>query len=157
MKVKCSFRLRSVLSGDGWKVMVRCGMHNHKLDKELVGHDILGRLKEEERKFVNDMTKYNMALWYIIYALKDKHPENFTSITQIYKARATYKMNKRGAMTEMKMLLGLVHQEKYLYWSRNKDNSDMEVDIFWTHADYVKLLDMFPMVLIFDCTYETNR
>ena len=89
--------------------MVRCGMHNHKLDKELVGHKILGRLKEEERKFVNDMTKYNMAPRYIIYALKDKDPDNLTSITQIYKVRATYKMNKRGAITEMQMLLGLVH------------------------------------------------
>src|ERR1051325_6890648 len=74
MKVKCPFRLRSVPSGDGWKVMVRCGMHNHKLDKELVGHDILGRLKEEERKIVNDMTKYNMAPRYIASALKDKDP-----------------------------------------------------------------------------------
>ena len=58
------------LEGDGKYVM-----HNHKLDKELVGHANLGRLKEEEIKFVNDMTKYNMAPRYIMSALKDKYPK----------------------------------------------------------------------------------
>lgn len=57
MKVKCPFRLRSVLSGDGWKVIVRCGLHNHQLSKDLDGHDILDHLKDHERQFANDMTK----------------------------------------------------------------------------------------------------
>ncbi|XP_058763165.1 protein FAR1-RELATED SEQUENCE 5-like [Vicia villosa] len=98
-----------------------------------------------------------MAPRYIVSALKDKDPENITSITQIYRARATYKLGKRGALTEMKMLLSLIHQEKYMCWSRNKENSDIVADIFWTHLDSVKLLNMFPLVLIFDCTYRTNR
>ncbi|XP_058746934.1 uncharacterized protein LOC131619913 [Vicia villosa] len=61
MRLKCLFRLRYDLSGTGWKVVVKCRMHNHRLDKDLLGHDILDRLKGDERKFVNDMTKYNMA------------------------------------------------------------------------------------------------
>ena len=81
-----------------------------------------------------------MAPSYIDSALKGKNLENLTSTTQIYKARATYRMNKRGAMTEIQMLLGLVHQEKYLYWSRNKDSSDMVVDIFWTVAAWTNII-----------------
>lgn len=46
MKVKCPFRLRYVPSGNGWKWMVRYGLHNHKLSKDLEGHGILGRLKD---------------------------------------------------------------------------------------------------------------
>ncbi|KAI5421169.1 hypothetical protein KIW84_044859 [Lathyrus oleraceus] len=61
MKVKCTFRPRSVASGSGWKVMVRCKLHNHKLSKDLEGHDILSCLKDYERQFVNDMTKCNMT------------------------------------------------------------------------------------------------
>ncbi|XP_058741481.1 protein FAR1-RELATED SEQUENCE 5-like [Vicia villosa] len=132
-------------------------MHNHRLDKDMLGHDILGRLKDDERKFVNDMMKYNMEPRYIASALKDKDPENLTNITQIYRARATYRLGKRGALTEMQMLLSLIHQEKYMCWSRNKENSDIVADIFWTHPDFVKLLKMFPLVLIFDCTYKINR
>ncbi|CAI8612974.1 unnamed protein product [Vicia faba] len=135
MKVRCPFRLRSVPSGIGWKVMVRCGMHNHRLDKDLEGHDILDRLKDHERKFVNDMTKYNMAPRYIIYALKDKDPENLTSITQVYRTRATYRLGKKCAMTKIQMLLSLIHQEKYMCWTRNRENLNIVADIFWTHPD----------------------
>ena len=49
MKVKCPFRPRSVPSGSGWKVIVRCGLQNHKLYKDLEIHDILDRLKVYER------------------------------------------------------------------------------------------------------------
>ncbi|XP_058734083.1 uncharacterized protein LOC131605790 [Vicia villosa] len=157
MKLICPFRLRYVPIGIGWKVMVKYGMHNHILDKDFIGHDILGRLKDYERKCVNDITKYNMASRYIVSALKDKDPENITSITQIYRARATYKLGKRGAMTEMQMLLILIHQEKYMCWTKNKENSDIVGYIFWAQPDFVKLLNMFPLVLIFDCTYKTNR
>ncbi|XP_058764158.1 uncharacterized protein LOC131637576 [Vicia villosa] len=86
-----------------------------------------------------------MAPRYIVSALKDKDPENLTSITQIYKARATYKLGKRGALTEVQMLFSLIHQEKYMCWSRNKENSDIVADIFWKHPDSVKLLNMFPL------------
>ncbi|XP_058758192.1 uncharacterized protein LOC131631414 [Vicia villosa] len=103
------------------------------------------------------MTKYNMTPRYLVSALKDKDPENFTSITQIYRARTTYIMGKRSAMTEMQMLLSLIHQEKYMCWSGNKKNSGIVADIFWTHSDSVKLLNMVPLVLIFDCIYKTNR
>ncbi|XP_050889914.1 uncharacterized protein LOC127095243 [Lathyrus oleraceus] len=137
--------------------MVRCGFHNHKLSENLYGHDILGRLKVHERQFVNDMAKYNMAPWYIISALKDKDSGNFTSVTQVYKARATYNASKRGSLTKMQMLLSLIHREKYMCWTRNKEDSNVIVDIFWTHPDSVKLLNMFYLVLIFDCTYKTNR
>lgn len=72
MKVKYPFRLRSMPSGSGWKVIVRCELHTHKLSKDLEGRDILDCLKVHERQFVNDMTKYNMASRYIVSALKDK-------------------------------------------------------------------------------------
>ncbi|XP_058733798.1 uncharacterized protein LOC131605466 [Vicia villosa] len=90
MKVKCPFRLRYVPSGIGSNVIIRCEMHNHKLSKDLEGHDILDRLKDHERQFTDDMTKYNMTQRYIVAALKDKDSENLTSVTQVYKARATY-------------------------------------------------------------------
>ena len=75
MKVKCPFRMRSMSSGSDCKVLVRCELHNHKLSKDLEGHDILCRLKVHEIQFVNDMTKYDMATQYIVSALKDKDPK----------------------------------------------------------------------------------
>lgn len=54
--------LRHVPSDNGWKVMVRCEFHNHKLAKDLYGYDILIHLKDVERQFMKDMTKYNIVL-----------------------------------------------------------------------------------------------
>lgn len=70
-------------------VIVRYGLHNHQLSKNLNVNDILNRLKDHERQFVNDMTKYNMAQRYIVVALKDKDLENLTNVTRVYKARVT--------------------------------------------------------------------
>lgn len=114
MKVKCHFRLRSTLSGSGWKVMVRRGLHNHKLSKDLEDHGILDRLKVHDRPFVNDTTKYNMTPRYIVSALKDKDPKNLTSVTQVYRARTTYNAGKRSPLTEVQMLPTLIHREKYM-------------------------------------------
>lgn len=62
-------------------------------------------------KFVSDMTKYNVTPRYIVTTLKDKDLENLISITQVYKARATYNANKRNTLTKMQMLLSLIHRK----------------------------------------------
>lgn len=137
MNVKCPFRLRSVTCGSTWKVIVRRELHNHKIYKNLEGHDILDRLKDHERQFMNDMTKYNTTQRYIVVALKDKGPENLTSVTPVYKARATYNASKRDPLTKMKMPLSLIHKEKYMCCTRNREYLNVVADIFWTHPDLV--------------------
>ncbi|XP_058776182.1 uncharacterized protein LOC131650494 [Vicia villosa] len=57
----------------------------------------------------------------------------------------------------MQQLLKLVEESGYVYWSRKKDESEVVRDIFWAHPESVKLLNMFPIVLIMDCTYKTNK
>lgn len=53
IKVKCQFNLRFALSGSGSQVTVRYDIHNHDLAKDLVGHDILGRLKPDIQLVLN--------------------------------------------------------------------------------------------------------
>lgn len=45
----------------------------------------------------------------------------------------------------------------YVYWSRIRDDSNVVKDIFCAHPDLVKLLIIFPIVLIMDNTYKTNK
>lgn len=86
---------------------------------------------------------------YIIVSLKDRDPKNLMSVTQVYKASYTYKMSKRGLLIGWKHLLNLIPEYKYMYWTRNMDNSNVIAEIFWTHPDSVKLLNMFHLVLVF--------
>ncbi|XP_050888713.1 uncharacterized protein LOC127093856 [Lathyrus oleraceus] len=159
MNVKCPFRLRSVTCGGTWKVIVRRELHSHKIYKNLEGHDILDRLKDHERQFMNDMTKYNTTQRYIVAALKDKGPENLTSVTPVYKARATYNASKRGPLTKMKMPLSLIHREKYMCCTRNREYLNVVADIFWTHPDLVYRLPLLEIVGVTSTTlmFSANR
>jgi hypothetical protein len=45
------------LASQEWSLSVVCGEHNHQLDKKLKGRILAGRLKPEEKEFVNEMTR----------------------------------------------------------------------------------------------------
>jgi len=63
----------------------------------------------------------------------------------------------RGNKTDIQQLLTLIDGENYVSWSRRIDNSEVMRDIMWAHPDSVKLLNLFPIVLIMDSTYKTNK
>ncbi|XP_058755819.1 uncharacterized protein LOC131629037 [Vicia villosa] len=69
-----------------------------------------------------------MAPKYIISALKDKDPENLTTITQVYRARATYRLSKREivGVTSTKLTFSVVfaylehEREENFTWALEK-------------------------------------
>jgi hypothetical protein len=159
-KCDCPFKIRSTPStdGSGWKVEVRCGIHNHELPDRYEGHPRVGRLTEDEKKHVADLTKCRVAPRNILLSLQRQNPESVTHINQIYKNRQILQQQERGPKTEMQQLLQLLDDAKYVCWSRRRDNdSEILRDIFWAHPDSIKLLNMFPIVLIMDSTYKTNK
>ncbi|PNX76807.1 hypothetical protein L195_g032766, partial [Trifolium pratense] len=87
-KCGCPFLLRDYyLASKVWRLSVVNGTHNHKLDKELEGHLEVGRLKPNEKGFLDEMTRNLVTPRNIISTLKDRDPENKTSAKQIYNAR----------------------------------------------------------------------
>ncbi|KAH1127990.1 hypothetical protein GYH30_016532 [Glycine max] len=61
-KCGCPFKIRGkpVHGGEGWAVKLICGIHNHELAKTLVGHPYAGRLTDDEKNIIVDMTKSNV-------------------------------------------------------------------------------------------------
>jgi hypothetical protein len=58
-KCGCSFKMRGYFdkkTNDWWLAMLNV-VHNHKLEPRLDGHLLAGRLREEEKKKVVEMTK----------------------------------------------------------------------------------------------------
>ncbi|XP_058727098.1 PKS-NRPS hybrid synthetase cheA-like [Vicia villosa] len=155
----CPFKIRSTPAkdGSGWKVDVKCGVHNHGLPDRLEGHSFVGRLTTDEKQHVADLTKRHVPPRHILTSLQERDPENVTRITQIYKHKSVIEAEIRGPRSEIQHLLKLIEEANYVYWSRKRDDCEVVRDIFWAHPDSVKLLNLFPTVLIMDATYKTNK
>ncbi|CAK8542244.1 unnamed protein product [Lathyrus sativus] len=65
--------------------------------------------------------------------------------------------NIRGPRSEIQHLFKLIEEAGYVYWSRKRDDSEVIRDIFWARPDSVKLLNIFPIVLVMNNTYKTNK
>ncbi|XP_058726758.1 protein FAR1-RELATED SEQUENCE 5-like [Vicia villosa] len=143
--------------GSGWKVDVKCGVHNHGLPDRLEGHSFVGRLTTDEKQHVADLTKRHVPPRHILISLQKRDPENVTRITQIYKHKSVIEAEIRGPRSEIQHLLKLIEEANYVYWSRKRDDCEVVRDMFWAHPDSVKLLNLFPTVLIMDATYKTNK
>ncbi|XP_073222568.1 protein FAR-RED IMPAIRED RESPONSE 1-like [Cicer arietinum] len=158
-KCDCPFRLRGTRSsvGDGWYLHVICGLHNHELAKKLTGHSFLGRLSQDEKNVLGDMTKNFEKPKNILMTLRDHNVESLTTIKQVYNARQAYRSSLRGSRTKMQHLLTLMERDKYVYRYRKVEGSDELRDIFWTHPEAITLVNNFHIILIMDSTYKTCR
>ncbi|KAI5419423.1 hypothetical protein KIW84_043556 [Lathyrus oleraceus] len=83
-KCGCPFKIMSTPAkdGPGWKIDVKCGLHNHGLPDRLEGHSFIGRLAPDEKQHVADLTKRHVTPRHILLSLQDRDPENVTRITQ---------------------------------------------------------------------------
>ena len=77
-------------------VKLMCGSHNHEMEKSLVGHSYVGRLTEDEKIIIVDMTKSMVKPRNILLTLKEHNPNSYTTIKQIYNARSAYRSSIRG-------------------------------------------------------------
>ncbi|KAL5158564.1 Protein FAR1-RELATED SEQUENCE 5 [Glycine soja] len=114
-KCGCPFKIRGkpVHGGEGWTVKLICGIHNHELAKTLVGHPYAGRLTDDEKNIIADMTKSNVKPRNILLTLKEHNANSCTTIKQIYNARSAYRSSIRGDDTEMQHLMRLLEHSTY--------------------------------------------
>jgi alpha-glucosidase len=139
-KCGCPFKIRSTPAkdGSGWKIDVKCGLHNHGLPDRLEGHSFIGRLTTDEKQHVADLTKRHVPPRHILLSLQDRDPENVTRIMQIYKQKSMIEKEIRGPRSEIQHLFKLIKETSYVYWSRKKDDSEVVREIFYAHPDSVK-------------------
>jgi len=145
-----------VREDNAWKLAIFNGVHNHEMVLYVAGHLLAGRLMEDDKKIVHDLTDSSVKPNNILTNLKKKRKESKTNIKQIYNERHKFKKVRRGDLTEMQFLISKLEENEYVYYVREKKESQTVQDIFWTHPTSVKLFNNFPTVLIMDSTYKTN-
>jgi len=94
------------------------------------------------------MSKTKVKPTNILLTLKQNNECNVTTIKQVYNARYTYKRSLRGLRTELQHLMMLLDHDNYIHWSICQDKSE----VFWTHPEFIKLLDAFNIVFLMDTT-----
>jgi len=102
-KCDCPFRLRGYFekNTNDWSLAMLNGIHNHELEPKLGVHLLAGKIKEEEKKRVFDMTKSLTLPRNILTDLKKKNKESVTNIKQVYNALTRWRKGIKGDKTEM--------------------------------------------------------
>ncbi|XP_057444381.1 uncharacterized protein LOC130736584 [Lotus japonicus] len=158
-KCDCPYRLKARrTSEDGlWRLTVVRGDHNHEPAGTLLGHAYVGRLTSEEREMVGKMVDNKVKLGNMLLALKNANPQNLTTIQQVYNERMTHIRAKMGALTQIQHLMRLLDEDKYTHWSRSEEGSTVIRSLLWAHPDSIQLFNQFPIVVLLDSTYKTNK
>ena len=96
-KCGCIFKLKGrFVRTIGWRFIVVCGFHNHKVMTTLFGHSYASHLSSEEKTLVNQLTKNMVKPGQILLAIKDQDQTNVNTIKIIYNECHKYCHEQRG-------------------------------------------------------------
>ncbi|CAK8562804.1 unnamed protein product [Lathyrus sativus] len=93
----------------------------------------------------------------ILATLKRKRYENISNIKHVYNIQCRYNKALRGDRSEMQKLLKFLDDNNYVSKYQKCEDGVIVRDIFWIHPHSIKLSNTFPIVLIIDSTYKTNK
>ncbi|KAI3961494.1 hypothetical protein MKX01_001230, partial [Papaver californicum] len=154
-KCGCPFALKGVWSpGDKWKLEVQCGRHNHEL---AIGNSYVGRLKEDERQLLIEMTKSGLRPRQVLKTIKQTSEGNMSTMRTIYNARSRLRLADMERRSAMQQVMKLLSEHHYVEWHRMDTETNEVKDILWAHPESLQLAKCFPSVLLVDCTYKTKR
>lgn len=156
-KCECPFKLFVHLKANNtWTFNVICGMHNHALCYKLATHSNVSCLNSDE-KLILDMTLDMVKPKNILSTLKWKIPKSVSNIRQVYNINTQNNKAKRGPRSKMQQMVKLLNDDHYIFRYIVCEDGNTIQDIFFTHLDSIKLFNNFPIVLIIDSTYKTNK
>jgi len=153
-KCGCPFKIlgKPVHEGEGWTMKLICGIHNHELVKTLVGHPYAGRLTDDEKNIIADMTKSNMKPRNIMLTLKEHNSNSYTTIKQIYNARSAYRSSIKRDDTEMQHLMRLLERDQYIHLDGHVCDSPVSTYLIWYQLWIPMLITMLRL-----CRYQIRQ
>ena len=116
-KCGCMFMVRGYLSRKkkDWRLNILNGVHNHEMEPSLEGHMLVGRLKENDKKLVRDLTKSLVLPKHILLNLKRKRQECKKNIKKVFIERQQLWNSNIGDKTVMQHLISKLEEHNYVY------------------------------------------
>jgi len=156
---KCGrmFMVRGYLSRqtNDWRLNILNGVHNHEMEPSLEGHMHAGRLKNDDKKLVRDLTTSLVLPRNILLNLKTKRQDCKTNTKKEYNERQQIWKSNRGDKTVLQYEISKLEEHNYVYFTLNIVKV-LLLKTFWAHPTSVKLFNNFPTVLVMDSIYKTN-
>jgi hypothetical protein len=158
LKCNCPFKVRTYfLSSGEWTVSVIDGTHNHIMANRLEGHKYAKQLIPEKVALVREMSKNNAPPRNISSTIRNKNSTSATTIKHIYNAHQRVRKADRRERTEMQQLFKCLSDGKYTCNTRLLSDNQTISHIFFSHPELIKLFKLFPIVILMDSTYKTNK
>jgi len=98
-----------------WRLNILNGVHNHAMKSALEGHILAGRLKEDDKKIVHDLTKSKVHPRNILLNLKSKRQDCMTNNKQVYNERQQIWRSNRSDKTALQLLISKLEEHNYVY------------------------------------------
>ena len=82
-----------------WRLRVRCEKHNHEPALDMEGHPYAQRLSDDEKRLVVDLSRKDVKPLDILLTLKEKNPNNVSTLRTIYNARQKFRKTGHAGRT----------------------------------------------------------
>jgi alpha-glucosidase len=82
---------------------------------------------------------------------------SLTTIKHIDNAHHEYKLSILGPRSEMPQLLKCLSDNIYSFNYKLVSDTEFVSDVFWSHSNFIKLFNIFPIVLVMESTYKSNK
>ncbi|XP_012853746.1 PREDICTED: protein FAR1-RELATED SEQUENCE 11-like [Erythranthe guttata] len=158
IKCKCPFALWGKEGRDGlWRLTIKNGKHNHNPHKYPQGLRSLSRLTEEQREVTKILKKSHVKPKEILHHLRQMNPDTAASLREVYNESQKIRREEMKGKTVIQHLWHELSESGYNKWHRTNPAGDTVQDVMFAHPDSIKLLQLFPYVILMECTYKTNR
>jgi hypothetical protein len=152
--VGCPFVVKGKLKSGVWAVKVQNGDHNYG-PLPPIAHSIqCGALLELNNK-VERLSAAGMPAYQVIRVLYLSTTYPFTS-SNIHNIKQRMKMKNLTGKSPIEVLIDVLCASGTNFEYKT-DRIGRVTHLFWADSSSIELLNYYPEVLLFDCTYRTNK
>ncbi|XP_012841587.1 PREDICTED: uncharacterized protein LOC105961870 [Erythranthe guttata] len=159
-KCGCPFKLIGKRSrfDELWRLTVSDGRHSHRPTLFPHGQGTNSRITPQQRARIKELRNSHVKPMLIMDRLRKDDPTIQTSMKHVYNELAKIKSEEIEGMTVIQFMMHNFQKGEYRYWHRvDSETSNTITDIMFACPESIKLLRLFPYVMLMDCTYKTNK
>lgn len=141
---------------EAWELSVAEKNHNHEASHTISAHPFLQKLNTTQSQDLEVMTNAGQPPRVIRSVIQQSDPQLSLRLSDIYNARAKYRLAKLAGRTPIQALLEDLISSDTFHRHKTDDNGHL-THLFIALPTSISLFRQHHDILLLDCTYRTNR